>query len=494
MLPAVILLIAAALLLSYSLVIEPQQHKVETIPLFSAKLPQGFVLTVVQLSDLHIGSLSAEFLEKTAHRVREQAPDLIVLTGDYLSSQSMFDRVGTPAFSAELQALRGFVSALSAPHGVWAVRGNHDFSDDKETGDILLDLFAGENRPMLTNQVQRLSINGQALYLAGVDYSAFDAGQTARFTVRNEGEEKFLRAGRSSKNSYTHYYPLNDGPWQDYSFYARFRLSKPATSTMGLLFYSHYPHGYDRYYRWRWYPEEQRFRFAPHGTSVVEQTLADPFPMVAGHWYRAAVKVETRTGCTVMYGKAWPADEPEPAAWQAIAVDSSTTRLQRGAIGLYCNQPGLHDFDDLLVSTQQGDTLVRENLQALTPGFKPDQWIDFNWNEAAVPMLARQIPDSCFSILLAHHPAFIRQAAAEGMDLQLSGHTHGGQIYLPLLGAPWARSPGIRLPIRGLSRHGNTLLYINRGLGTILLPIRFLNPPEITVIKIQGTRNGARKE
>ncbi|OPZ69473.1 MAG: phosphodiesterase YaeI [bacterium ADurb.Bin478] len=80
------------------------------------------------------------------------------------------------------------------------------------------------------------------------------------------------------------------------------------------------------------------------------------------------------------------------------------------------------------------------------------------------------------------------------MDLQLSGHTHGGQIYLPLLGAPWVRSPGVRLPSRGLSRHGNATLYINRGLGTILFPIRFLSPPEITVIKIQGTRKAARKE
>jgi len=488
MLPAMILLIAVALLVGYSLVIEPHQQKVETVPLFSAKLPQGFALTVVQLSDLHIGSLSAEFLEKTVRRVREQAPDLIVLTGDYPSSQSMFDRIETPAFKVEMEALRGFVSSLSAPHGVWAVRGNHDFSDDKEIGDVLLDLLRNENRPVLTNQLQRLFVNGQALYLAGVDYSAFDAGQTARFTVRNEGEEKFLRAGRSSKNSYTHFYPPTDGPWQNYSFHARFRLSKPAASTMGLIFYSHYPQGYDRYYRWRWFPEEQRFRFAPHGTSVVEQALADPFPMAAGRWYCAAVKVETHSGLTVMYGKAWPAGEPEPEVWQATAIDSSAGRLQSGVIGLYCNQPGLHDFDDLLVYNQQGDTLVRENLQALTPGCKPDRWIDFNWNEAAVPMLARQIPDSCFSILLAHHPAFIRQAASEGIDLQLSGHTHGGQVYFPLLGAPWARSPGFRHPSRGLSHHGGTTLYINRGLGTILFPIRFLSPPEITVIKIQGTR------
>lgn len=494
MLPTVVLLIASALLLGYSLVVEPHQQKVETIPLFSAKLPYGFSLTVVQLSDLHIGSLSAEFLDKTVRRVEEQHPDLIVLTGDYLSSQGMFDRAGTPAFAAELEALHGFVSSLSAPYGVWAIRGNHDFSDDKETGDVLLDVLRSENRSVLTNQLQRLFIHGQPVYLAGVDYSAFDVGETARFAVRREGDEKFLRAGRSSKNSYTHYYPLNDGPWQNYSFYARFRLSKPATSTMGLLFYSHYPQGYDRYYRWRWYPEEQRFRFAPHGTSVVEQTLAEPFPMAAGRWYCAAVKVETHAGCTVMYGKAWPAGEPEPVAWQATAVDSSAARLQRGTIGLYCNQPGLHDFDDLLVYQQQGDTLVLENLQALTPGFKPDRWIDFNWNEAAVPMLARQIPDTCYSILLAHHPAFIRQAAAEGIDLQLSGHTHGGQIYLPVLGAPWARSPGVRVPSRGLSRHGNALLYINRGLGTILFPIRFFSPPEITVIKIQGTRKDTRHE
>jgi uncharacterized protein len=95
-------------------------------------------------------------------------------------------------------------------------------------------------------------------------------------------------------------------------------------------------------------------------------------------------------------------------------------------------------------------------------------------------------------ILLAHEPDFAVYAARFPVDLQLSGHSHGGQIRLPLLGAPVLPPLARRYPW-GLHRIGGLTLYTNVGIGTIGLPVRFLCPPEITLVTLRaagGMRSG----
>lgn len=95
-------------------------------------------------------------------------------------------------------------------------------------------------------------------------------------------------------------------------------------------------------------------------------------------------------------------------------------------------------------------------------------------------------------ILLAHNPRIIREAARAGVDLVLSGHTHGGQINWRLLTgrkdtktARWLRRPSRRF-MRGHTHLGSTQLYVNRGLGTVVLPLRYGCPPEITLIELSS--------
>ncbi|MET7930073.1 metallophosphoesterase [Streptomyces sp. NPDC005349] len=85
-------------------------------------------------------------------------------------------------------------------------------------------------------------------------------------------------------------------------------------------------------------------------------------------------------------------------------------------------------------------------------------------------------------LLLAHQPKFIDQAAAGGIDLQLSGHTHGGQIW------PFHHLVRIDQPtVAGLSRHGNrTLLYTSRGTGFWGPPFRIFAPSEITLLVLRS--------
>jgi len=87
-----------------------------------------------------------------------------------------------------------------------------------------------------------------------------------------------------------------------------------------------------------------------------------------------------------------------------------------------------------------------------------------------------------FRILLAHDPRRLRQAAQVRVPLVLSGHTHGGQVRLPLIGAPAAW----RFPVvAGLDKQGPTTVYVTRGLGTVVMPVRFNCQPEISVLTLQ---------
>ncbi|MFE3402787.1 metallophosphoesterase [Streptomyces anulatus] len=87
-------------------------------------------------------------------------------------------------------------------------------------------------------------------------------------------------------------------------------------------------------------------------------------------------------------------------------------------------------------------------------------------------------------LLLAHQPKFIDRAAAHGIDLQLSGHTHGGQIW------PFHHLVRLDQPtVAGLSSHGaRTLLYTSRGTGFWGPPFRIFAPSEITLLVLRTPR------
>ena len=87
-------------------------------------------------------------------------------------------------------------------------------------------------------------------------------------------------------------------------------------------------------------------------------------------------------------------------------------------------------------------------------------------------------------ILLAHNPIILRRAARAGVDLVLSGHTHGGQVALRSERNASGR-PRRRL-LKGLGRRGRTQIYVNRGLGTVVLPIRYGCPPEVSLLELRS--------
>lgn len=91
--------------------------------------------------------------------------------------------------------------------------------------------------------------------------------------------------------------------------------------------------------------------------------------------------------------------------------------------------------------------------------------------------------DNEMKLLLAHNPIVLRRAVRASVDLVLSGHTHGGQV--AIRGDRASARPRKRA-LQGLWRQGNTQIYVNRGLGTVVLPIRYGCPPEISLLELRS--------
>ena len=87
------------------------------------------------------------------------------------------------------------------------------------------------------------------------------------------------------------------------------------------------------------------------------------------------------------------------------------------------------------------------------------------------------------TILLAHDPRRLTEASALDVQLVLSGHTHGGQVVLPGIGAVAGR----KFPVlAGSATKENTTIFVSRGVGTVYVPMRINCPPDIAILTLRG--------
>lgn len=139
-------------------------------------------------------------------------------------------------------------------------------------------------------------------------------------------------------------------------------------------------------------------------------------------------------------------------------------------------------------------TLLRETAQPVNLGkgrklvlLGLDCTHDLPLDGARLRRVARSAPNGAPQVLLYHSPELMPQASEHGIDLYLCGHTHGGQVRLPLLGPVLTSSQLGRRYVMGLYRNGRTHLYVSRGVGLEGLSaprVRLLAPPEVTLVTI----------
>jgi uncharacterized protein len=94
------------------------------------------------------------------------------------------------------------------------------------------------------------------------------------------------------------------------------------------------------------------------------------------------------------------------------------------------------------------------------------------------------VPDGAFTLALAHNPLLWPELAARGVDLTLSGHTHSGQLAIPVLG--WSLASAFLEHATGMYRRRESVLYVNPGSNYWGVPFRLGTPPEVTVVTLRS--------
>jgi len=144
--------------------------------------------------------------------------------------------------------------------------------------------------------------------------------------------------------------------------------------------------------------------------------------------------------------------------------------------------PWLEEVDRLgfAVLLNEHQAIERGSGRLLVAGVTDYRGGRFHVGHTSSPQTAlKGAPSSHAKVLLAHQPRSIYAAARAGFDLQISGHTHGGQFY------PWRFFVGLHQPyVSGLHRHERTWIYVSRGTGYWGPPLRLGAPAEITLITL----------
>jgi predicted MPP superfamily phosphohydrolase len=159
---------------------------------------------------------------------------------------------------------------------------------------------------------------------------------------------------------------------------------------------------------------------------------------------------------------------------------------QHGILGILGN----HDAAELAIGMEELGVrmLVNENLE-IRRGHDSLWFVGlddpFDYRCDDLDLALEGVPREAFTILLAHAPEVYQKAAAHGVDLYLSGHTHAGQIRLPVIGSVKHNSHCPKEFSYGLWKHGDMRGYTTSGVGCSSVPVRFGCPPEIAVIELK---------
>jgi uncharacterized protein len=153
-----------------------------------------------------------------------------------------------------------------------------------------------------------------------------------------------------------------------------------------------------------------------------------------------------------------------------------------GVFAILGNHDDDRDMPEAL--TARGFTVLRDARTRVTIRGEPLEIAGIRYWTRRIEHIARVLRGAtATTILLAHDPRRLIEAASLNVGAVFSGHTHGGQIVVPGIGPIAAR----RFPvIAGAGRRENTSIFVSRGIGTVYLPVRLNCPPEVAIVELQS--------
>ncbi len=457
-------------------------------------------LRAALLSDLHISEDRPQ-LHKLLAEIARVRPDMVLISGDLIR-----DVPEEEPMARHIAATAAFLAALRRVAPVVAVQGH---SEHQGAVVAALDRAGVE---WLSNEGRRIGPGGGLLLLGLNQQVGFD-----RLTRRWPSPFRSVRAsgawtygaqwGEPFRNFYSHYDPepagLSDtgGPlaWSGYEVVCDAWIANEDVGA-GIAFHSRFMIGEDRMYRLRRARPEHgspgSYILVAHGTTLTGDvdTGVDPEP---GRWYRLRVRTAVSPDGVRIAARVWPVDRPEPREWQARAEDRSPYRVTSGTVGLWAWGGGTVAYRNLKV-TAGGTTLL---AAPLTGARRPEGFREGARGTRLALALARSpyVPPGTPKVVLAHTPSVVLEASQRGLETVLAGHTHGGQVRLPFVGALTTRDalgPYFdlgRFEFPAPNQRGLTSLFITAGLGTSVLPVRFWCPPRWALVELGDPKAAGRQ-
>ena len=135
-----------------------------------------------------------------------------------------------------------------------------------------------------------------------------------------------------------------------------------------------------------------------------------------------------------------------------------------------------------------GVTILDSTTITLENGIYLTGLVDDHLYDGTLAKLSGSVPDDALHIVLAHEPQYLEEEyTLSSPDLIITGHAHGGQVRLPFIGGIVAPDQGF-FPkyTAGEYKSGDTTMYVSRGLGNSVIPLRLFNTPEINLLKIKA--------
>jgi len=198
------------------------------------------------------------------------------------------------------------------------------------------------------------------------------------------------------------------------------------------------------------------------------------------------------------------AQEPDLIVITGDLIDSTNTDIGkamdfiRGAVELADvyfisgnNDIDASEYDALKAGMEKAGVVILENETAEIENESGDiirlTGLAYSMHyEGVLEDMADVLKDDIFDMLMVHQPEFLETYAESGTDLVFTGHAHGGQIRLPMIGGLVAPGQGF-FPkyTSGLYRMEETTMLVSRGLGNSILPLRICNRPEVVTLVLR---------
>ena len=152
-----------------------------------------------------------------------------------------------------------------------------------------------------------------------------------------------------------------------------------------------------------------------------------------------------------------------------------------GVFGILGNHDDDHDIPNAL--TARGVQMLKDARTTITVRGQSVDLVGIRyWTRRGADISALLRGAAGFIVLLAHDPRRLAEAAGLNVPLVLSGHTHGGQVVLPGLGAVAAQKFPV---VAGIGQRARTTMFVSRGIGTVYVPVRVNCPPEVAILTLQ---------